>query len=80
MREEVLASPDIERTDGDADVTYELGDNLPGTSVWLEVLVGPALSWLRALLISPTIVWGSSFIDKPIHRILAPCPGQRVVI
>jgi fatty acid synthase subunit alpha, fungi type len=80
MHEDSLASFDIERTDGDTDITYELDAGLPGTSEWLEVLAEPTLSWLRALLISPTIVQGSSYIDNPIRRLLAPRTGQRVVI
>jgi len=80
MQEDALASFDVLRTDGDAEVTYELGASLPKASTWLEVLAGPELSWLRALLISPTIVQGSSYIDNPIRRLLAPRTGQRVVI
>ena len=80
MQEDILASFDVERTDGNADVTYELGTRLPSISAWLKVLAGPTLSWLRALLISPTIIQGSSYIDNPMRRLLAPRTGQRVVV
>jgi fatty acid synthase subunit alpha len=65
--------------DGDK-ITYILGDSLPGTSVWLEALAGPKPGWLRALLTSPTIVQGTSYIDNPIRRLLAPRLGQKVVV
>jgi hypothetical protein len=45
MQEDLLASFDVERTDSNADVTYELGTRLPSISAWLEVLAGPTLSW-----------------------------------
>ena len=48
--------------------------------MWLEVLAGPELSWLWALLISPMIVQGSLYINNPIHCLLAPHTGQRVVV
>ena len=69
-----------EHTGGDAKVTYELGTSLPEASMWLEVLAGPELSWLWALLISPMIVQGSLYINNPIHCLLAPHTGQRVVV
>ena len=53
---------------------------VPDTNTWLENLAGPHLSWLRALLTSSTIVRGSSYVDNPIHRLLAPRTGQKIVI
>jgi fatty acid synthase subunit alpha, fungi type len=38
------------------------------------------INWLRALLISPTIIQGSSYVDNPMRRLLAPHAGQRVVV
>jgi fatty acid synthase subunit alpha, fungi type len=62
------------------EITYTLGDSLPDRSAWLQTLAGPNLSWLRALLTSDTIVQGTSYIDNPIHRLLAPRRGQKVVV
>ena len=43
----ILSPFAVDRTDGDADVTYELGAaRLPSISAWLEVLAGPTLSQL----------------------------------
>jgi fatty acid synthase subunit alpha, fungi type len=48
--------------------------------LWLEILAGSELSWLRALLTSTTIVQGHSYINNPIQRLLAPRPLQKVVV
>ncbi|KAF7310888.1 Fatty acid synthase [Mycena chlorophos] len=50
------------------------------TSVWLETLAGPELGWLRALTTSTTVVQGTSYIDNPIKRLLAPRTGQKTVV
>jgi fatty acid synthase subunit beta len=62
------------------EITYTLGEQLPNPSCWLETLAGPKLSWLRALLTSVTIVQGTSYINNPMHRLLAPRRGQKVVV
>jgi len=61
-------------------LTFHIPTPVPDTDLWLENLAGPHLSWLRALLTSSTIVRGSSYIDNPIRRLLAPRTGQKVVI
>ena len=61
-------------------LTFNVPTSVPDTGVWLENLAGPHLSWLRALLTSSTIVRGSSYVDNPIRRLLAPRTGQKVVI
>lgn len=53
---------------------------MPDTSAWLETLSGAELSWLRALLTSKIIVQGTSYIENPLRRILAPRVGQKVVV
>ncbi|GLB40343.1 putative protein with domain of unknown function (DUF1729) [Lyophyllum shimeji] len=70
----------VTRSQSNDTVTYEIGNALPETSAWLETLAGPSLGWLRALIASPTIVQGTSYIDNPLRRILAPRAGQKVVI
>ncbi|PPQ94469.1 hypothetical protein CVT25_001102 [Psilocybe cyanescens] len=60
--------------------TYKFGSKLPETSAWLEVLSGSELSWLRALLTSTTVVQGTSYVDNPLPRILAPRAGQKVSV
>lgn len=57
-----------------------LNKTLPDVSSWLELLAGSGLTWLRALLTSSTIVQGTSYIDNPIQRLLAPRPYQKVVV
>jgi fatty acid synthase subunit beta len=46
----------------------------------LELLGGNKLNWLRALLTSNIVVQGTSYIDNPLRRILAPRAGQKVVV
>ncbi|KAJ6624064.1 fatty acid synthase [Mycena sp. CBHHK59/15] len=72
--------PNVKRTDAKGEVVYEFGASLPESSAWLEALAGPELSWLRALTTSTTIVQGTSYIDNPIRRLLAPRLGQKVVV
>ncbi|KAJ7060332.1 hypothetical protein C8F01DRAFT_1220130 [Mycena amicta] len=72
--------PCIKATEGKNEVVYEFVDRLPKTSVWLETLAGPELGWLRALTTSTTIVQGTSYIDNPIKRLLAPRTGQKIVV
>ncbi|KAF8907276.1 fatty acid synthase [Gymnopilus junonius] len=72
--------PGVARIENGSSVTYEFGSQLPDTSAWLETLSGSELSWLRALVTSKTIVQGTSYIDNPLRRVLAPRVGQKVVI
>ncbi|KAH8822971.1 fatty acid synthase [Flagelloscypha sp. PMI_526] len=63
------------------EVTFTVSaGQLPDKEEWLEMLAGSKLSWLRALVSSPTIVQGKAYIDNPIRRILAPRKGQKVII
>ncbi|TFK75163.1 fatty acid synthase [Pluteus cervinus] len=71
---------DVEITRKEGRVIYEFDDPLPSTEAWLETLGGETLNWLRALVSSPTIVQGTSYIDNPLRRVLAPRNGQRVVV
>jgi fatty acid synthase subunit alpha len=70
----------VVRTQNGSTVTFEFGSALPQTSAWLETLAGQKLGWLRALVTSTTIVQGTSYIDNPLRRILAPRVGQKVVV
>ncbi|KAJ7082279.1 hypothetical protein B0H15DRAFT_803366 [Mycena belliarum] len=70
----------VQRSEANSEVVYEFGSVLPETSAWLDTLAGPALSWLRALVTSTTIVQGTSYINNPISRLLAPRAGQKVVV
>ncbi|KNZ81816.1 Fatty acid synthase subunit alpha [Termitomyces sp. J132] len=72
--------PSVSRTGSASSLTYEISSTVPETAAWLETLAGPTLSWLRALVASPTIVQGTSYIDNPLRRVLAPRPGQKVVV
>lgn len=70
----------VKRSENKGEVSYEVGDVLPETSAWLDNLGGNQLGWLRALLTSSTIVQGSSYVDNPIRRLLAPRVGQKVIV
>ena len=61
-------------------LTFYVPSSVPDTTLWLENIAGPHLSWLRALLTSNTIVRGTSYVDNPIRRLLVPRAGQKVVI
>ncbi|KAJ2879371.1 fatty acid synthase alpha subunit Lsd1, partial [Coemansia aciculifera] len=63
--------------------TYQLPcaqDQLPDLGVWLDALAGPTNGWLRALLTTPVIVDGSSYVENFIPRVLRPRPGQFVAV
>ena len=62
------------------EIVYQVGESLPETSLWLEILAGPRIDWLRAFLITPNIVQGTQCIDSPLRRLFAPRKNQRVVI
>ncbi|KAJ2459202.1 fatty acid synthase alpha subunit Lsd1, partial [Coemansia sp. RSA 2424] len=67
----------------DSTRTYQLPiaeDRLPALDVWLNILAGPANSWLRALLTAPVIVEGSSYVGNYVQRALRPRPGQVVTV
>ncbi|KAJ2643441.1 hypothetical protein GGF44_001166, partial [Coemansia sp. RSA 1694] len=67
----------------DSTRTYQLPvaeDQLPELDVWLDILAGPANSWLRALLTAPVIVEGSSYVDNYVQRAMHPRPGQVVTV
>ena len=68
------------RTESASAVTYHFGKTLPETSAWLETLGGDKLNWIRALVTSNIIVQGTSYIDNPLRRILAPRAGQKIVV
>uniref|UniRef100_A0A0W0EUQ4 Putative fatty acid synthase n=1 Tax=Moniliophthora roreri TaxID=221103 RepID=A0A0W0EUQ4_MONRR len=70
----------IKRTESKGEVVYEFGKTLPTVSEWLEVLAGPSLNWLQALVGSTTIVQGTSYINNPIRRLLIPRPHQKAVV
>lgn len=60
--------------------TFSIGSGVPDANEWLETLSGTRLSWLRALLTSPFIVQGSSYVDNPLRRLFAPRVGQKVIV
>ncbi|KAG6910835.1 hypothetical protein DXG01_007150 [Tephrocybe rancida] len=70
----------VSRSETASSVTYKIGSSAPDSAAWLETLAGPTLNWLRALVASPTIVQGTSYIDNPLRRILVPRVGQTVVV
>ncbi|KAJ2909900.1 fatty acid synthase alpha subunit Lsd1, partial [Coemansia aciculifera] len=75
------ATVDVQVTDSAR--TYQLpveSDQLPELSEWLSILAGATNSWLRALLTTPVIVEGSSYVHNYVQRVLRPRPGQVVTV
>lgn len=70
----------VTRTATDNSVTFKFGSKLPDTEAWFQTLVGSKLNWLFALVSSPTIVQGTSYVDNGLRRILAPRAGQKVIV
>ena len=69
----------VESIKAEGGLTFHVPTPIPDASLWLENLAGPHLSWLRALPTS-TIARGSSYVDNPIRRLLAPRTGQKFFI
>ncbi|KAK2463415.1 hypothetical protein APHAL10511_004501 [Amanita phalloides] len=59
---------------------YEICGTTPPPETWLEAIAGPRLCWLRALIITRTIVQGGAYVDNPLRRVLSPRCGQKVEI
>jgi fatty acid synthase subunit beta len=72
--------PDITRTEVGNLVTFKFGPKLPETESWFQTLAGSELNWLFALISSPTVVQGNSYINNALRRILVPRAGQKVVV
>ncbi|KAJ2907556.1 fatty acid synthase alpha subunit Lsd1, partial [Coemansia aciculifera] len=75
------ATVDVQVTDSAR--IYQLpveSDQLPEFREWLSILAGPANSWLRALLTTPVIVEGTSYVDNYVQRALRPLPGQAITV
>ena len=70
----------VKSVKGKGTLSFHVPITVPATDLWLENLAGPHLSWLRALLTSSTIVRGSSYVNNPVRRFLAPRTGQKVII
>jgi fatty acid synthase subunit beta len=61
-------------------VTFKFGSELPETESWFQALAGSEFNWLFALISSPTVVQGTSYVDNALRRILVPRAGQKVVV
>ncbi|CAK5268309.1 unnamed protein product [Mycena citricolor] len=72
--------PCIKRSEAKGETVFQFGENLPEAALWLETLAGPEANWLRALTTSRTVIQGTSYIDNPMARILAPRAGQKIVV
>ena len=72
--------PGVTRTETGNSVTFKFGSQLPQTEAWLQTLAGSELNWLFALVSSPTVVQGASYVDNALRRILAPRTGQKVIV
>ena len=72
--------PSVTRMEVGNSVTYKFGSELPKTESWFQTLAGSELNWLFALIFSPTIVLGTSYVDNALHCILVPQTGQKVLV
>ncbi|KZS94178.1 fatty acid synthase [Sistotremastrum niveocremeum HHB9708] len=68
----------VQKTETATSIVYKIGASAPSADAWLQTLAGPSVGWLRALLTSPIIVQGTSYIDNPVKRLLAPRAHQEV--
>ncbi|KAI0077780.1 fatty acid synthase [Panus rudis PR-1116 ss-1] len=80
LPESVVAKLGVARAIGDSQITYSIGSSVPEQDLWLETLAGPRLDWLRALLTSPIVVQGTSYVDNPLRRLFAARRNQKVVL
>ena len=69
----------VESINAKESLVFHAPSPVPDTGLWLDNLASPHLSWLRVLT-SSTIVRGSSCVDNPIRRLLAPRNGQKVLV
>ncbi len=60
--------------------TLKLGNQVPDTKEWLEILATSRTSWLRALLRNVSVVQGKNYADNPMLRMLAPRKNQTAKI
>ncbi|KAI9205069.1 fatty acid synthase [Polychytrium aggregatum] len=63
----------------DGEIMYELSgkeSELPSGPEFFEILAGPKLHWLRALLTESSIFQGKQISSNPVHAILRPRPNQ----
>ena len=72
--------PGVEVTAQENSTTYKIHSSVPDATQWLEVLAGPSASWLRAFLISGTIVQGTAYVNNPLRRVFVPRLGQTVTV
>ena len=72
--------PGVTRMEVGNSVTYKFGSELPKTESWFQTLAGLELNWLFALISSPTIVQGTSYVNNTLHHILIPQTGQKVLV
>jgi len=61
-------------------VIYEITGTVPSSTRWLEIIAGPRLCWLQALVTAKTIVQGRAYLDNPLRRVLSPRPGQKIEV
>jgi hypothetical protein len=71
--------PGVTRTEVGNLITFKLGSKLPETESWFQTLAGSWLNWLFALVSSPIVVQGTSYVYNALRRILALRAGQKVV-
>ena len=72
--------PCVARTETGDTIAFKFGSQLPESEAWFQILAGSELNWLFALVSSPTIIQGTSYVDNALRRILAPRAGQRVEV
>lgn len=61
-------------------VTYKIGSTIPDKQEWLDLLAGPKLGWLQALISTDRIIQGKNFTSNSVHDVLSPAANTVVEI
>ena len=72
--------PGVTHTEVGNSDTYKFGSELPKNESWFQTLAGSELNWLFALICSPTIVQGTSYVNNALCHILVPRTEQKVLV
>ncbi|OVF11274.1 putative tetrafunctional fatty acid synthase subunit [Clavispora lusitaniae] len=61
-------------------VTYKIGSTVPDKQEWLDLLAGPKLNWLQALISTDRIVQDKNFTSNSVHDVLSPAANITVTV
>ncbi|KAJ2160631.1 fatty acid synthase alpha subunit Lsd1 [Coemansia sp. RSA 552] len=73
----------VQVNESEAERVFRLPEDselLPELDTWLRAVAGPQKSWLRALLMSPVLVQGSTYASNYVCNLMRPRPGRIVAV